>query len=218
MPKIVYVSTSTPMMAAVKRVRKLLHQVEKRALSKVKLPDLKQNAKKGDKMFLEAIESAAEVVGKETVYVKASGRAVEKALRIGEWLKGKEGGVNVRVETGSTIVVDDLVEVQPDRNKEAEDNGQGEQTTNAEIKGTAYESGENPSAPNTTSATNIEEQKESHNYCQNLDERAPSENPTAPPTRKRKKKRKREMYDLEIMPEARTRWIKTIEVAISLKG
>ncbi|KAL9617914.1 MAG: hypothetical protein Q9160_007341 [Pyrenula sp. 1 TL-2023] len=209
-PKVIYVSTSTPLMATVKRVRKLLHQVEKRATSKIKIPDPKQqSAKKGDKEFLEAVELAAKEARKEAVYVKASGRAVEKALKVGEWLKEKDGSVDVKVGTGSAIVVDDLVEVEPES---SDSNLKGESesgTTSMEVTANLEPKDEDSAAADTATTA----LPGPHG-----DESSAPDAPNPETSNNPRRKRKREMYDLDTMPEARTRWIKTVEVAISLKG
>lgn len=205
-------------MATVKRVRKLLHQVEKRATSRIKIPDPKQqSAKKGDKRFLEAVELAAKEARKEAVYVKASGRAVEKALKVGEWLKEKDG-VDVKVDTGSAIVVDDLVEMEP----ESGDISSKDESESAvpSTKGSANlePQDEDNTAPDaaTTAFTGPTEEKPLAPEPSTHDIQPTSSNPET--SQKPRRKRKRDMYDLDTMPEARTRWIKTVEVAISLKG
>ncbi|KAE8373557.1 Rpp20 subunit of nuclear RNase MRP and P-domain-containing protein [Aspergillus bertholletiae] len=105
-PKIVYMSTSTPFMSAVKRVQKFLQQAEKRATASVNL----SSTKKRDREKLAQIMRGNEVLKKEEVFVKATGRAIEKALRVGKWFEERESEYVVRVETGSVLVVDDVVE------------------------------------------------------------------------------------------------------------
>ncbi|KNG85036.1 hypothetical protein ANOM_007722 [Aspergillus nomiae NRRL 13137] len=105
-PKIVYVSTNTPFMSAVKRVQKFLQQAEKRATASVNL----SSSKKRDRERLAQIARGSESLKKEEVFVKATGRAIEKALRVGKWFEERESEYTVRVETGSVLVVDDVVE------------------------------------------------------------------------------------------------------------
>lgn len=55
----------------------------------------------------------------EEVYVKATGRAIERALKIGVYFQG-ESDCSVRVEMGSVMAVDDI-EVRPDKGDQGED-------------------------------------------------------------------------------------------------
>ncbi|KAB8278489.1 Rpp20 subunit of nuclear RNase MRP and P-domain-containing protein [Aspergillus minisclerotigenes] len=105
-PKVVYISSNTPFMSAVKRVQKFLQQAEKRATASVNL----SSSKKRDRERLAEIARGNESLKKEEVFVKATGRAIEKALRVGKWFEERESEYVVRVETGSVLVVDDVVE------------------------------------------------------------------------------------------------------------
>ncbi|PKY06570.1 hypothetical protein P168DRAFT_325428 [Aspergillus campestris IBT 28561] len=118
-PKTVYVSTSSPFMASVKRVQKLLRQAEKRATASVDLA----NARKRNQQRLALVaprtgeedgqegQQGQKGKGKEEVFVKATGRAMEKALAVGKWFEEKGGEeFAVRVSTGSVLVVDDVEE------------------------------------------------------------------------------------------------------------
>ena len=93
-------------MSAVKRVQKFLQQAEKRATASVNL----SSSKKRDRERLAQIARGSEALKKEEVFVKATGRAIEKALRVGKWFEERESEYTVRVETGSVLVVDDVVE------------------------------------------------------------------------------------------------------------
>ena len=93
-------------MSAVKRVQKFLQQAEKRATASVNL----SSSKKRDRERLAEIARGNESLKKEEVFVKATGRAIEKALRVGKWFEERESEYVVRVETGSVLVVDDVVE------------------------------------------------------------------------------------------------------------
>ncbi|KAJ5294125.1 hypothetical protein PENANT_c009G08826 [Penicillium antarcticum] len=166
-PKIVYVSSSTPFMSAVKRIQKLLLQAEKRATANINLEDTRKNEK-------QKLAELANISSKrEEIFVKATGRAIEKALNVGKWFEEKETEYSVRVKTGSVIVVDDVVE---DEDKKEQ-----------------------------------EEQKRQRQ----------EEQPPASESKSAAKKRKRQAAaavnpDAEI-PESRTRWVKMVEVAVSLK-
>lgn len=160
-------------MSAVKRVQKLLHQAEKRATANIKLDDARTSEK-------EKLMQLAEVgERREEVFVKATGKAIERALNVGKWFEEKEDEFVVRVNTGSTLVVDDVVvdEERKERELKKGDSRNGE-------KGGNSDAGSEQSALNDS------------------------------------KKRKREVpavsEEVEL-PESRTRWIKMVEVAVSLK-
>lgn len=160
-------------MSAVKRVQKLLHQAEKRAMANVKLDD----ARTSEKDKLAQLAKVGE--RREEVFVKATGKAIERALNVGKWFEEKEDEFVVRVNTGSVLVVDDVVvdEERKERELKKGDSRSGE-------KGGDGEAGTEQSAS------------------------------------KDSKKRKREVpavsEEVEL-PESRTRWIKMVEVAVSLK-
>ncbi|KAJ5103768.1 hypothetical protein N7532_004297 [Penicillium argentinense] len=177
-PKIVYVSSNTPFMSAVKRVQKLLLQAEKRATANISLGD----TRKTEQQTLAELAKAAE--NREEVFVKATGRAIEKALNVGKWFQEKETEYNVRVNTGSVLVVDDVVE---DEEKKVQ-----------------------------------EEKKQQHQGERKGNEKDVTEdkNGASKPGTKTKKRKRQEApaasEDAEL-PESRTRWIKMVEVAVSLK-
>jgi ribonuclease P/MRP protein subunit POP7 len=199
--KVVYVSRSTPLMAAVKRAKKLLMHIEKRAMQDVDITRGKEGLKK--------LAAASEALGKngEEVVVRASGRAIEQALKVGEWFKSKEGELACKVEvrTGSLQVVDDLVEAQGDEEDMIEkvaDCAETDVELSNEGAAVISEDPQEGTAPKTLPQEEGLEQK------------------IEPKGKKRRKrgKRKRAMYDKDDIPEARTRWINTVDVAISLKG
>ncbi|KAJ5276736.1 hypothetical protein N7524_002889 [Penicillium chrysogenum] len=173
-PKIVYVSKSTPFMSAVKRVQKLLLQAEKRATANINLEDTRKNEK-------EILDELSKVSGRrEEVFVKATGRAIEKALNVAKWFEEKETEYKVRVNTGSVIVVDDIVEDEEMKAKE-------EQKRQQQKEQAQNDPGDAPSKPESKSAA-----------------------------KKRKRQAAAAEDDAEL-PESRTRWIKMVEVAVSLK-
>lgn len=175
-------------MAAVKRVKKLLTHIEKRAMQDVDITRGKEGLKK--------LAAASEALGTngEEVVVKASGRAIEQALKVGEWFKSKEGELACKVEvrTGSLQVVDDLVEAQGEEEDVVEEVADAAET---DVEKAAI-------APKTPPQEDDSEQK--------VEQKGKK--------RRKRGKRKRAMYDKDDMPEARIRWINTVEVAISLKG
>lgn len=88
-----------------KRVRKLLDLIDKRAVGKIDLGD----GRKG-KETLRALGEVDQASGKEPeeVILKATNRAIEKALGLGVFFQG-QGDVRVRLRTGSVGAVDDIV-------------------------------------------------------------------------------------------------------------
>ncbi|EFQ97500.1 hypothetical protein MGYG_00540 [Nannizzia gypsea CBS 118893] len=103
-PKVVYVSTKSPFMSIAKRVQKLLREAEKRATQSVRLGDKKGSGK--DK--LTQLKDASEALRKEPVFIKATGRAIDKAMKVGKWFDEKDG-FTTKVKTGTVMVVDDIV-------------------------------------------------------------------------------------------------------------
>ena len=98
-------SATTPFISAVKRVRKLLAQAEKRSLGAVGLI----GGKGTDHQKIRTI--AKRVKEPEEVTLKATNRAIEKALGLAIFFQGQED-CRVRVGTGSVNVVDDILEVE----------------------------------------------------------------------------------------------------------
>ena len=204
--KVVYVSRKTPLMAAVKRVKKLLAQIERRAFQGI--DRAATTGRDGMKRVADASDQLAR--DGEEVLVKGSGRAIEQVLKVGEWFRSKEDelGCKVEVRTGSALVVDDIVEVvgqeeSPEHGglgagSEEQENKGATAVEDVECRGAERQQGEN--------SPDVEMRVEGHENVQKARHK------------KNRNKRKRAMYDKDDVPEARTRWIKTVEVAISLKG
>lgn len=122
-------------MSAAKRVQKLLRHAEKRATAGVDLG----NHKISEKEKLARLAKGQEALKKEEVFIKATGRAIERALSVGKWFEEKEQEYAVRVKTGTVLVVDDIVEDEEAKSKEMEKDGStGENATRpTESKATA---------------------------------------------------------------------------------
>lgn len=116
-PKIVYVSTKTPFMSAVKRVQKLLRQAEKRAMASLDLSSKRKTEKEKLAQLAQGHDQLRKGKGEEEVFIKATGRAMDKALSVGKWFETRETEYIVRVKTGSVLVVDDVVEDEEARQK-----------------------------------------------------------------------------------------------------
>ncbi|KAI9929254.1 hypothetical protein ASPWEDRAFT_24906 [Aspergillus wentii DTO 134E9] len=140
-PKTVYVSTKTPFMSVIKRVQKLLRQAEKRATASVNL----SNGKKSEKQKFAQLVRGQEELVKEEVFVKATGRAMDKVLSVGKWFEERGDEFVVRVKTGSVLVVDDILEDEGVKKAEAE-KVQAEEEEKQEDKDTTAESGLSKSA------------------------------------------------------------------------
>ncbi|OKL60764.1 hypothetical protein UA08_04273 [Talaromyces atroroseus] len=198
--KLVYVSSRTPFMSAVKKVQKLLRTAERRAM--MPLIDERQQRKNnknrayGQESSGPSSTTAAKVLGKcqqrlreDKVLVKATGRAIEKALEVGRWFetgKGKaEDEYEVEVRTGSVCVVDDILE----------DDGEVDNNEDEDVKDAG-------------------EEKEK------TDKPSESKN-------QRRRRRKRERIQQQRLsafkdedgepPESRTRWVNMVEIAINIK-
>lgn len=130
-PKVVYVSTKTPFLAAVKRVEKLLRLSEKRAvqsagaqikknrrrrgpanregeddidgIARIMEEKKKGGVKKGMRADLDGDEE--DVV--EEVAIKGTGKAIGKVTELGLWFQQRDDYA-VRLATGSAGAVDDI--------------------------------------------------------------------------------------------------------------
>lgn len=108
-PKIVYISTKTPFISAVKRVQRLVSLAEKRLIGKVDLV----NGTGTDRQRLKALHAATAAPSKkqkesEAVILKATNMAIEKALNLAQFFQCQEG-LSVQLRTGTVGVVDDIV-------------------------------------------------------------------------------------------------------------
>ncbi|KAI9703235.1 MAG: hypothetical protein M1836_007800 [Candelina mexicana] len=102
--KVVYISSKTPFVSAVKRTRKLLNQIDKRSMGKV---NLLGKGKDRDKVLQTGRVEKGEP---EEVVLKATGKAIEKALSLALFFQGQED-CKVKIRTGSIMVIDDIIEV-----------------------------------------------------------------------------------------------------------
>ncbi|KAK5054608.1 hypothetical protein LTR84_001499 [Exophiala bonariae] len=230
-PKCVYVSRHTPVMAAVKRVKKILREIERRAVQAAigggtrggKPRSVARDG--GERGVAQGVAKVNEVLRREReeVLVKASGRAMEQALHVAEWFRSKEKEVlcDVVVRTGSVSVVDDIVEVEVDQ--EVRDDAQKEGDALEDNESSEVECGETTlellgdittSTVPQNSATEV--QRESEDVLMMTAEESQPVRESR--KRKRRKKSTRPMYDKDDVPEARLRWVKTVEVAISLRA
>jgi len=163
----------------------------------------------------------------EEVLVKASGRAMEQALRVGEWFRNREDEVLTRVEVrcGSVSVVDDIVEkgqddeVDDGRGSEDKENEDESEPTLLEGGDTTLELLRNLEGKGTARQTETMKPLDDLNGGEESGQDLNGKKATNDGGQlKKKRKRKRKEYDPDDMPEARLRWVKTVEVAISLRA
>lgn len=124
--KIVYISAKTPFMSAVKRVQKLLKLVEDRETQsataqvhnskKRKFGDRGDGAGDIERIAAAAVEKKLKDVATgnrdaEEVILKATGRAIDKALGLALWFQQRDEYI-VRIQTGSVGAIDDIVAVE----------------------------------------------------------------------------------------------------------
>lgn len=227
-PKVVYISRKTPVISAVKRVKQFLREIEKRAMQSLGVDGVinrNANGKNGDRELQIKLGQVSDKLekDKEEVLVKASGRAIEQALRIGEWFRHREDEMlcNVEVRTGSVSVVDDIVEVEAidepagtaEHHDEHEVMETQEHNTSLEVGDTTMELLKNLEGVQHAATESTEkDMTEAPAVSQ-----AETNTSTSHPKRKRKKSKKQE-YDQDDLPEARLRWVKTVEVAVSLRA
>lgn len=194
-------------MSAVKRVQKILRVAEKRAIEGCTAAARNNRKGKGKGKGGGRTTTAADMVRikeklkEEKVYVRATGRAMERALQLGKWFeeRGKGGDGNgdgskgdeeyeVSVKTGSVCVVDDIVPVEKE---DGEDGEEGDKDIGDAMDASSADGGKT-------------ETVESKNQ------------------RRRRRKRLRRLQAQRALlengvPESRTRWVKMVEVAINLK-
>ena len=100
-------SSKTPLLSVVKRVRKLLELADHRALGKISLEQ-----KNSEHAMLNALAEEKERKRRhegEEIMLRATGKAIEKLLGIALFFSGQED-VKIGLKTGTVSVVDDIVE------------------------------------------------------------------------------------------------------------
>ncbi|EKG11628.1 Ribonuclease P/MRP subunit POP7 [Macrophomina phaseolina MS6] len=116
-PKVVYVSTRMPFMSAVKRVRSLLKEAEKRATQSAL--SQKRHTPRGDPIMAAAQASINKDTASEEVIIKATGKAIEKATELALYFQ-QQDDCRTMVRTGTVETVDDIVE-KPGAKRKRED-------------------------------------------------------------------------------------------------
>jgi ribonuclease P/MRP protein subunit POP7 len=141
-PKTLYIKHRSPFIPTLKRIRRLLSEIAKRHQQSVSASHHPANRSKQSKPLAangrlnpadvekdivegsREEESSGTGIGDEEVFLKATGRAIERALAFGCHFQG-EDDCRVRVEMGSVQAIDDL-EVLRKRDDEEEGEGGGE--------------------------------------------------------------------------------------------
>lgn len=191
-------------MSAVKRVLKLLRHAEKRALDAsgpVKALGGRERRNAASGMGKAQEDKKMKNAGEE-VFVKATGRAIEKALSVGRWFERDEEFC-VRVSTGSVLVVDDVEEDEEVKKKVVE---AGKEVLKPE--------GESQSQGGEGSATSSSMPLSATASAATP---APSSTPTVSKSASKKRKRAACAAASSELPETRTRWVNMVEIAVSLK-
>ena len=177
-------------MSAVKRALKLLRQAEKRALDASGATKATADRRNPASGMGNTDNNKGKDRGGEEVFVKATGRAIEKALSVGRWFERDEEKFCVRVSTGSVLAVDDVEEDEELKKRVVEEGGKV-QKPEGESQG---EDGATSSAPLSASST-----------------------PSVSKSASRKRKRAACAAAESKLPETRTRWVNMVEIAVSLK-
>ncbi|KAL2868581.1 ribonuclease P subunit p20 family protein [Aspergillus lucknowensis] len=243
-PKTIYISSSTPYMSAVKRVQKLLRLAEKRATAAVDASVNKTSNKRGNRnhggrggqqqeKMLAALArgEGQESLAREKVFIKATGRAIQTALKVGGWFEkgGREGEYTVRASTGSVLVVDDVEEGEVSKESAKTgieiENGGGlpAEVESVNIRGNGKEEGTGGDETVLTVTTTTTGQGDTMILSGKAEDPTPlTEAPPKPLSKSALRKRKRAAslatrFAETELPETRTRWVNSVEIAISLK-
>ncbi|KAF1913707.1 Rpp20 subunit of nuclear RNase MRP and P-domain-containing protein [Ampelomyces quisqualis] len=113
-PKTIYITPSTPFVPALKRIRALLAQIAHREEDAALQPLYGNKARSAgalsnrlvERHIADACVGGGKEGGREKVFLKASGRAIPRALEVGVEMQAE--GCGVRVEMGSVRAVDDV--------------------------------------------------------------------------------------------------------------
>ncbi|KAK5744563.1 hypothetical protein LTR17_001958 [Elasticomyces elasticus] len=241
-PKVVYVSARTPFMSAVKRVEKLLHLSEKRAVQSATTV-VKQQGRKRKRGQEDEVLGIAKQVEKakakkkrggggedddedaagEAVLIKGTGRAIEKALEMASWFQQKPEYLVV-LKTGSVGAIDD-VEVEDD--KEGVE-GDLEEVHDGNVGDVSMADASMGDVPAMAGAESDDNTFKLDGEVQNPrpEERCPAspEKPQAQPTSNTDKTAPASVPTTtpaqrpeEPVPETRIRYVSVLEVAVSLR-
>lgn len=153
-------------------------------------------------------------------------------MRVAEWFTSREDEMVCRVEfrAGSVSVVDDVVEREDMVEEEDRDGESGAEVTltggdttlellgSVEKNGPLLQSTKDEDGKGREAMIKEKIQAEDDAAVKSTDENEVPAHSDMPAKKKRKRKRTKSKYDPDDIPEARIRWVKTIEIAISLKA
>ncbi|KAK4555236.1 hypothetical protein LTR86_007532 [Recurvomyces mirabilis] len=232
--KVVYVSARTPFISTVKRVEKLLKLSDKR-LVQAATTNAKQSSnkrKRGRDDHDEVLGIAKEVerlkskkrkggtvdddvegAGEEVV-IKATGKAIQKAMQLGLWFQQREEYL-VRLRTGSVGAVDDI---ELDEEEGVEDLGHDGQEGGVVDRGN--NTGEEDTVMGATAAEHEVSDKQDHSAAHGahaVHETWASERTTTIADGAMDDTTDPALSKQESIPETRIRYVSVLEVAVSLR-
>lgn len=225
--KIVYVSTHTPFLSAVKRVEKLLRLADKRLVQSATTNAKQQDGRgfkrrrggEGDEIvgIAEEVERLKKkkrkrggagvgdgetdeaAAGGEEVVLKGTGKAIHRVLELALWFQQREEEYVVRLKTGSVGAIDDIT-----LEEEAEDLGVEQDVTG---------DGEKSAEVGTEDAMDLDRSETTAAEKQQASVKAGS----AMSGKKGKRKGAKEVLTADEVPETRFRYASVLEAAVSLR-
>lgn len=227
--KVVYVSSKTPFLSAVKRVEKLLHLADKRLVQSATTNAKNESGHRGKRKhgdrdellgIAEEVEglkggkrrkaglNGADDAGKrEEVVMKGTGKAIHRVLELALWFQQREEEYTVRLRTGSVGAIDD-VSLEENEAKDGE-HGLGEEAgrdaeAGAEVGDAMEVDGEDEALR--------QRQEAPTDALGQVDEGQQGGKPE-----KRKGKRGMEALAADEVPETRIRHTSVLEAAVSLQ-
>jgi ribonuclease P/MRP protein subunit POP7 len=177
----------------------------------------RNGSKVSDKERLSHLARGQEALEKEKVFIKATGRAIEKAMSVGRWFEQRQDEYAVRIKTGSVMVVDDILEDEEAKMKERqreemireENQMPADRQSDGEEQGTKEGQVKEPVMAGGGAAE--------ANESSTSQDPAPSSSKSISPRKKKGRREKRAVPPDTELPESRTRWVNMVEIAINLK-
>ncbi|RKF77384.1 putative alba domain containing protein [Golovinomyces cichoracearum] len=111
-PRVIYVSTKSSFVGTIKRVRLLLDQIRRHSQGDKFKSLLRQDPCDVQKALSKAVieeKNRVKDTMNEEVVIKASGKAIDKGLRLASWCSSLDN-VKTELRTGSVGAVDDIVD------------------------------------------------------------------------------------------------------------
>ena len=231
-PKIIYVGSSTPFIATVKRVERLLKLSDKRLVqSATTLAKHGGKRKRGGDDILEIASEVERLKGKkrrgavqvdgegvesvgEEVTLKGTGRAVGKVMEMGGWFLQRGEVYAVRVKTGSVGAIDD---VSIDEGVEVGEDVQGAETgTVTGVDGGGRSDGNVDGVIAGAEKASVDVTAEADDMSM-LDTQGKGCVATLDGAAKTTNGSTKKGTELEAIPETRIRYLSVLEVCVSLR-